>query len=282
MIWQGDAAHSGQPAWGWSSAPAPPAAPSRPLSLQEIQEQEERERKAREAKAAAAAAAARANAYVPGPAWGGHAAAKPPIAAAQQPATAKRQTAALPAAIDDHSGLLWDYGAPAPETRPAPAPAPPRQPTSNGATPFPTLSPVDAQPPTKSKKKKGKAEEAPSPANNGRREPADEGETFDLDGGQMPPSMARWCKEQMMALTGNDDTTLTQFLFTLQNDGEVESYLSVYLGAHPPPSLRHAPFLFFSLASQAGLCRAARHSSAQLGLLCGVQATPLLLRASPR
>jgi len=170
---------------------------------------------------------------VPGPAWGGHAAAKPPIAAAQQPATAKRQTAALPAAIDDHSGLLWDYGAPAPETRPAPAPAPPRQPTSNGATPFPTLSPVDAQPPTKSKKKKGKAEEAPSPANNGRREPADEGETFDLDGGQMPPSMARWCKEQMMALTGNDDTTLTQFLFTLQNDGEVESYLSVYLGDSP-------------------------------------------------
>jgi len=36
-----------------------------------------------------------------------------------------------------------------------------------------------------------------------------------------------------MALTGNDDTTLTQFLFTLQNDGEVESYLSVYLGDSP-------------------------------------------------
>ena len=37
----------------------------------------------------------------------------------------------------------------------------------------------------------------------------------------------------MLALTGNDDTTLTHFLFSLQNDDEIASYLSMYLGDTP-------------------------------------------------
>ena len=62
--------------------------------------------------------------------------------------------------------------------------------------------------------------------------------SFGLEGDNMPPSMARWCEEQMLALTGNDDVTLTHFLFSLQNDDEIQSYLSMYLGelcafAHP-------------------------------------------------
>merc|ERR1712046_371902 len=45
--------------------------------------------------------------------------------------------------------------------------------------------------------------------------------------------MAHWCEEQMGSLTGNDNTTLTHFLFSLQNDNEVESYLTMYLGESP-------------------------------------------------
>ena len=49
----------------------------------------------------------------------------------------------------------------------------------------------------------------------------------------MPPAMGRWCEEQMLSLTGNDDTTLTHFLFSLTNDEEIASYLSMYLGDTP-------------------------------------------------
>jgi len=47
----------------------------------------------------------------------------------------------------------------------------------------------------------------------------------------MPPAMAQWCALQMNALTGNDDTTLADFLYSLQADDEVHSYLTMYLGA---------------------------------------------------
>lgn len=49
----------------------------------------------------------------------------------------------------------------------------------------------------------------------------------------MPPALAHWCQEQMNLLTGNEDTKLTHFLFSLQNDNEVESYLKMYLGDSP-------------------------------------------------
>ena len=46
----------------------------------------------------------------------------------------------------------------------------------------------------------------------------------------MPAAMATWCAQQMNALTGNDDTTLADFLFSLQAEDEVHSYLTMYLG----------------------------------------------------
>jgi len=46
----------------------------------------------------------------------------------------------------------------------------------------------------------------------------------------MPPAMQQWCAAQMLALTGNDDTTLADFLFSLHTDDEVQSYLTMYLG----------------------------------------------------
>jgi len=79
--------------------------------------------------------------------------------------------------------------------------------------------------PGKAKKKKGKG--ADESSNGG----ALEGEAdFDLGGENMPSAMAKWCVEQMRGLTGSDDVTLAHFLFSLQDDTEVESYLSMYLG----------------------------------------------------
>ena len=49
----------------------------------------------------------------------------------------------------------------------------------------------------------------------------------------MPPAMASWCAGQMKSLTGNDDMTLADFLFTVlwqASDDEVHSYLTMYLG----------------------------------------------------
>jgi hypothetical protein len=122
---------------------------------------------------------------------------KPP-AAAPPPPPPPRQPELLP---DDEG--LWDYD--------AASTGPPAG--SNGAAPG------------KSKKKKGKG--ADEPGNGG----ALQGEAdFDLGGEHMPSSMAKWCMEQMRGLTGSDDVTLANFLFSLQDDNEVESYLSMYLG----------------------------------------------------
>ena len=48
--------------------------------------------------------------------------------------------------------------------------------------------------------------------------------------GGMPGSMSVWCQQQMLSLTGNDDTTLADFLYSLTADDEVRSYLNMYLG----------------------------------------------------
>ena len=42
--------------------------------------------------------------------------------------------------------------------------------------------------------------------------------------------MRDWCAGQMASLTGSDDTTLADFLFSLTSDDEVHSYLTMYLG----------------------------------------------------
>jgi hypothetical protein len=223
------------------------------MTLAQIQAQEEVERKQREAEAAAIAAqrqaAAAAGGASTGSAWASGTlpnilsqqaapkvtsfaelmAQQQPPAAAQQPTrpAAPTQRAATPAApaksaarADEDEALLWDYGA-------APAP-PPQVPAQAGAA---TPTKAAAQAPAKGKKKgKAGAEAAVEPPSNGAQS---ETSAFGLDGsgdGQMPVSMSQWCATQMAALTGNDDTTLTDFLFSLQSDDEVHSYLTMYLG----------------------------------------------------
>ena len=242
------------PAWGggWgdapSNAPAAVYAADRPASasMAEIQAEEEKARAAdQKQRAAAASAQAEADWQRPmGSVWGGNhaqrqsqppparvaaAAPQPPQqtsqpksfaqlarAGAQQPPPPQRSAeaqAALKAAGLDEDAMLWDYGGreaeilgPAAAAAAAAAAAPAKQP----------------------KKKKGgaAAEQPESPARtNGRAasQPAEAPQddsaadsAFGVGEGSMPPAMSRWCQEQMLALTGNDDTTLTHFLFSLE------------------------------------------------------------------
>lgn len=200
---QPKAAAPPQPSKGWAAqalaaSPARAPAADRPQSLHAIQEQEERERLRREAAAAQALQAQRAAGVTqPHGVWGS--VNKPPAAAPPPPAPPPPR---LPEVLPEDAGL-WDYGAAG-----TGAPA-----GNNGAAPG------------KAKKKKGKG--ADESSNGG----ALEGEAdFDLGGENMPSAMAKWCVEQMRGLTGSDDVTLAHFLFSLQDDTEVESYLSMYLG----------------------------------------------------
>mmetsp|Transcript_50169 Transcript_50169/g.115794 ORF Transcript_50169/g.115794 Transcript_50169/m.115794 type:complete len:1111 (-) Transcript_50169:342-3674(-) len=256
---------SAQPAWGWGAPQVQTGGGNvRALSLQEIQQQEERQRKLREANAAVEREAmqARAAKVAPGSVWGNAAALvqtktpprslTPPAPLATAPPRPTLPTAPKPAAPveEEDDGLLWDYGSAA-ATRPsatttAPAPQPA---AANGSTPFPALagtvssapSPAPAAvaaaaaaaaaPASKGKKKKSKCGSEAAPVGNGGSAEGDA--VLALESGQMPESMSRWCQEQMLALIGNDDTTLSHFLFSLPNDSEVESYLSMYLGSSP-------------------------------------------------
>jgi len=161
-----------QPAKGWG-APAPSvavarvAAPGR-ASMHEIQEAEERERCKHEAAAAQALQVARAAAGpMPQGAWGGSA--KAP--AAPPPAPPREPPRAPPRAP--------------PPTKPPPQQ---QQPVADEGL----LWDYDAAPNGKGKKKKGKDA-------NGALE---KGNDFELGGGQMPPTMTKWCEEQMRGLTG--------------------------------------------------------------------------------
>ena len=57
--------------------------------------------------------------------------------------------------------------------------------------------------------------------------------------GQMPAAMASWCGQQMLSLTGNDDTTLADFLFSLSSDAEAPSRRSAAPLRHIARSLLH-------------------------------------------
>ncbi|KAL1495822.1 hypothetical protein AB1Y20_016682 [Prymnesium parvum] len=187
------------PAWGWAPPPAGGARDARQLTLQQIQEQEELVRKQKQREAALAAAARPAAKAGGASAWGGGAIPpKPPPAAA---AAAPPPPRAPPPPVDD--GLLFEYSEPAP-------PPPPAAAAAGG----------------KQKKKKGKSAEDAAAAAGGA---ADEEAVFGADSG-MPPQMARWCEAQMHALTGGDDVTLAHFLYSLTNDDEIHSYLTMYLG----------------------------------------------------
>jgi len=137
--------------------------------------------------------------------------AQPPPQVAQPPRAAAPPARAAPPAppvVDDDDGLLFDYGAP---------------------DPSPALAPhaTAAASPSKKKKGKGGGQDAfPEPLGGGEDE-----DSLGLGSENMPPAMSTWCEEQMLALTGSDDTTLSHFLFSLQNDDEIQSYLSMYLGS---------------------------------------------------
>lgn len=243
-----------QPAFsGWGSERAPQ------LTLAQIQAQEEVERQLRDVEAARAEEerrAAAASSGAAGSVWaaGGLPAilaqpapptAKPASFAdlmAQQNATAPKappaqQRAAPPAAPraaaaptpqrpapeDDEDALLWDYGAaPAPPVTAAPPPPATASPTKAAVTPV-----------AKGKKKgKGGAVDPAADAalSNGAAMSPPASATFGGGDGGMDPKMTQWCGQQMLALTGNDDTTLADFLFSLPTDDEVHSYLTMYLG----------------------------------------------------
>ena len=125
--------------------------------------------------------------------------------------------------------------------------------SSSSSSPSPSCAPTTASaavasPPSKGsaaagadgkKGKKGKGAGGASPegaaaATNGAGggSPAEAGGAFGGgEGGSMPGAMSVWCASQMAQLTGNDDTTLPEFLYSLQTDDEVHSYLTMYLGA---------------------------------------------------
>ena len=49
----------------------------------------------------------------------------------------------------------------------------------------------------------------------------------------MSSEMKAWCKGEMRKLTNSDDLTLLEFCYSLQSDGEIKEYLSMYLGGSP-------------------------------------------------
>ncbi|KAL3926657.1 MAG: hypothetical protein SGPRY_003199, partial [Prymnesium sp.] len=224
------AAPSQSPAWGgWPQQQTANGAlmnGGRQMTLQQIQEQEEAQRKQKEREAAAAAAAAAAarpavKAGGVASAWGSGtipgkppAAAPPPMTAfATQPAPVQaaptRVTEPQPSASLDDDGLLFDY--------------------RNEAASVVAPSPV--APTSTKKKKKGKGgEESPPAASTSAPPVGDADAGFGLSESGMPPQMAQWCEGQMHALTGADDVTLAHFLYSLQNDDEIHSYLTMYLG----------------------------------------------------
>ena len=141
-------------------------------------------------------------------------------------------SAAATAAADD--GLLWDYGAPAPPTASAPlrAGGSPTKGAVPGATAAAASSP--AQPGSEKVKRGKKGKGGDSPDANGTGAGAgtalEAAASFGGSDAPMPPAMIKWCGQQMKALTGNDDTTLVQFVFSLHSEDEVHSYFATYLG----------------------------------------------------
>ncbi|KOO29771.1 hypothetical protein Ctob_005722 [Chrysochromulina tobinii] len=143
-------------------------------------------------------------------------------------------SAAATAAADD--GLLWDYGAPAPPTASAPlrAGGSPTKGAVLGAAAAAAAASSPAQPGSEKAKrgKKGKGGDSPDAngAGAGAGTALEAAASFGGSDAPMPPDMIKWCGQQMKALTGNDDTTLAQFVFSLHSEDEVHSYFATYLG----------------------------------------------------
>ena len=109
--------------------------------------------------------------------------------------------------------MLWDYGGReaeilGPAAVPATGPAKqPKKKKGGGAT-------AVAEQPESPARTNGRA--APPAAEAPLDDAAPDGAFGGAGEGSMPPAMGRWCQEQMLTLTGNDDTTLTHFLFSLE------------------------------------------------------------------
>lgn len=153
----------------------------------------------------------------------------PPPPQQPQQRSAEAQAALKAAGLDDDA-MLWDYGGREAEILgPAAVPATglakqPKKKKGGGAT-------AVAEQPESPARTDGRA--APPVAEAPLDDVAPDGAFGGAGEGSMPPAMGRWCQEQMLTLTGNDDTTLTHFLFSLENDEEIVSYLSMYLGDTP-------------------------------------------------
>jgi GYF domain len=55
----------------------------------------------------------------------------------------------------------------------------------------------------------------------------------DAFGAKMPPTLEKWCKDQMHKLNGTDDLTLVAFCMSLTDADEIRQYLTAYLGSTP-------------------------------------------------
>jgi hypothetical protein len=56
---------------------------------------------------------------------------------------------------------------------------------------------------------------------------------IDAFGAKMPPTLEKWCKDQMQKLNGTDDLTLVAFCMSLTDADEIRQYLTAYLGSTP-------------------------------------------------
>lgn len=62
-------------------------------------------------------------------------------------------------------------------------------------------------------------------------------------GPTMSPGFRRWCVQQMIKLSGNDDTTLVDYCFTLQSPAEIRESMSGTLGSTPGVSQFASEFI---------------------------------------
>ena len=257
--------------WGWGAQHS--SIPAQAKSMQEIQEEEELEQKVREAKTKAAVTAPQSQSHLQPSLSSAWANSMPGLTLASSfavstlGATSSTQSAkGAPRHVEvshpSASVMLWDYSAEDMLEQPADGVAAPSlglisaswRCSSSTASPSNVSNKeshgIDASPRVQARQlPKAPPNSIPlytsAPgsrlmltrtltvfATQGCRRNGSKSLT-DLVVRSMPPALAHWCQEQMNLLTGNEDTKLTHFLFSLQNDNEVESYLKMYLGDSP-------------------------------------------------
>ena len=244
------AAPPSKPAWGGAAATDAGAGGGK--SLAEIQAEEEERAAARQRELDARA---KANpGFGGGPmatAWGGAGAGGGPSLAQIQAeelrqsreleerrrAEQTRQAAAAPAGIGAGGPGLGAWGnRPSSVAQPPPQhQQPPQQPPSQQQPRAASAGFWDTLPPAS-----GASPAAAGGAGGGARKPAPGGAVAPLnaparaaEASPRPTNAAgfkEWCRAEMRALNGSDDTTLVDFLVSLPSAGEVTEYVQLYLG----------------------------------------------------